>query len=743
MKTLRPMALAATLAAVCVLPVLAGPDGDPGTCDPGTPGCPLAPPQSVQVNPHPLNADGTSVEVPTSGAFVPVEVVAPMPAPRFMDPLALGLEGGSSLGRPSSSGNGTSSEIVGSDSDLQMGAGEAGSSGADGPAAGSVGAAQALALAGLGAMGVVATASPALRGQVHGRSPTVGAAGRATRVGGSRAAGSQGGNSAPKDREERMLPRASWIPGGSSATSGQGGAAKALYSIVPPPPTPSPTGTPTPPGGTPEAEQTPTPAQGGITPAVTPRPQPRGYRPGAPIQPASGLPLNTLTSKFAGMVRGFANAELRDSLISGAVGGVASLSRQAGIAAAGVVSRAAQGQLPSLERAINGSVEAIGGAVDRLSDRLNNGVQALGAKFDNATGPIGGRINAWAVGEAVTSGEGRGYLRGAWEGTVNRVRSAGAALLQPNSPRFDARVSAVGGFGAGMSLVGNLVGARTGIQAWKDVGGVGDVISGSANLVGLRSQIANVAQWASGSPAVQSASRFAGLASAAVKVSGVLSAVTGVYTAVTEYQNVRADLMSNGGRLSDNGKIAAVKAATGAAAALGGVLLLTPAAPVGGVILAVSGIASAVTWGYENRERLWNGLKAYQGVARNAATIANVVTQRAVTAVSQSPVGRAVQSVASAVSQAASSVKGFLGQVFGGGGQASSPAPRPVPQARPATPTPARPTPQPTRSAPSPTASRSPSPVRSTPSPSRSPAPRSSPPRSSAPSRSPSSRFGR
>src|SRR3990172_9489687 len=192
MKTLRGLALAAALAAVCVLPVLAGPDGGPGPCVPGTPSCPLDPPQSIQVNPHPLNADGTSVEVPTSGELVPVEVVAPMPAPRFVDPLALGSEGGSSLGRPSGSGYGTSSGIVGSDSDLQMGAGAAGSSGAGGVTAGSMGAAQALALAGLGAMGVVATASPALRGQVHGRSPVRGAAGRATRVGGSRAAGSRG-----------------------------------------------------------------------------------------------------------------------------------------------------------------------------------------------------------------------------------------------------------------------------------------------------------------------------------------------------------------------------------------------------------------------------------------------------------------------------------------------------------------------------------------------------------------------
>jgi len=509
-----------------------------------------------------------------------------------------------------------------------------------------------------------------------------------------------------------MLPRASWIPGAGSATSGQGGAAKALHSIVPPPPTPSPTGTPTPPVGTPEAEPTPTPPHGSISPVVTPTPQPRGYRPGALTSSGPSLPVNTLASKFAGMVRGFANAEYNGSLISDTASGVGSLARQAGIASVGVLSRAVHGQLPSLGRAIDNGVQAAGAAVDRAVARVDNALFSLANRVEDATSPILGRINAWAAGETLPSEQGRGLLQGAWEGVVNRVRSAGAALLKPNSPRFDARVSAVAGIGAGMSFVGNLVGARTGSQAWKDVGGVGDVVSGAANLVGLRGQIANVAQWAAGNPAVQSASRFAGLASVAVKASGVLSAVTGAYTAVTEYQNVRADLNQNGGHLSDAGRVAAARAASGALATVGGVLLLTPAAPVGGVILAVSGIVSAGAWVYENRQRLSDGLNAYRGVARNAATIASVVTQRAVTAIQQSPVGRAVQGTASAVSSAAGSVRNFLGNVFGGGSQAPSPTPRPAPRPsatstpRPTTSTPARPSPQPARSTPSPSASR-------------------------------------
>jgi hypothetical protein len=538
-----------------------------------------------------------------------------------------------------------------------------------------------------------------------------------------------------------MLPRATWLPGASGTGQGKAGMAKKTRGDKTPPPPPA-TETPTPPERTPRTGSTLTPVAGGISPVVTPTPQPRGYRPGAVVGSVPDMPWNTLGSKFAGMVRGFAQSECRDSLISDTVTGAGSLARQAGIASVGVLSRAVHGQFPSLERAINNGVQAAGAVADRAVARVDGALFSLANRVDNATSPILGRINAWAAGEATPGGESRGFLRGAWEGTVNRVRSAGAALLEPNGPRFDAKVSAVAGFGAGMSFVGNLVGARTGSQAWRDVGGVGDVISGAANLVGLRGQIANTVQWATGSPAVQSASRFAGLASVAVKASGVLSAVTGVLTMATEGSRAVEDWQRNGGRLSEQGSISAVKAVTGLASTVGGLLLLTPAAPVGGVILAASGIVSAGTWVYENRQRLWSGLQAYQGVARNAATIASVVTQRAVSAVQQSPVGRAVHSAASAVN-------GFLGRVFGGGGQASSPAPRPVPRpsptstSRPAISTPARPAPQPSRPTPSPSPSRTPSPVRSTPTPSHSSAPRSSPARPATPSRSPSTRFSR
>ena len=204
-----------------------------------------------------------------------MEVIVPMPAPAFVDPLVAGSEGaGDSADGASGSGNGASAEIAGSDGDLLMGAEEAGSSGVGSATAGSVGAAQALALAGLGAMSLVATASQGLtrlssglgRWSSLGR-PGAGSVTRGTRLGGYRGAGPRGGNGAPKEREERMLPRATWVLGANTATSGQGGAVKALYSIVPPP-TPTPiVQTPTP------TDPVPTPTYGPGTPTQTEGPQ--------------------------------------------------------------------------------------------------------------------------------------------------------------------------------------------------------------------------------------------------------------------------------------------------------------------------------------------------------------------------------------------------------------------------------------------------------------------------------------
>lgn len=396
----------------------------------------------------------------------------------------------------------------------------------------------------------------------------------------------------------------------------------------------------------------------------------------------------------------------------------------------------------SLESMINRGVQGLGGWVDERVEGVNRLVTRAGEAWDRVTGPLTDRINRWAAGEPSVGSGARGtvggFLRGAWEGARDRLDQQLAALRQPNSPEFTGRLNTAGGLAASLSLAGNIGYGITGRTGWQDAAGVGTVIGGGVDLVGLRSTVVTAVNSMRGS-------RVLATVSTVGKVSGVLSAVTGALTMATEIPRVASDLRANGGRLSEQGGIAAVKAVTGLASTVGGLLLLTPAAPVGGVILAASGIVSAGTWIYENRQRLWSGLQAYQGVARNAATIASVVTQRAIAAVQQSPVGRAVQSAASAVSSAASSVRSFLGNVFGGGSQASTSAPRPTPTAtpRPVTSTPARPAPQPTRPTPSPSPSRSPSPVRSTPAPSHSSPPRSSPARPATPSRSPSTRFGR
>ena len=75
---------------------------------------------------------------------------------------------------------------------------------------------------------------------------------------------------------------------------------------------------------------------------------------------------------------------------------------------------------------------------------------------------------------------------------------------------------------------------------------------------------------------------------------------------------------------------------------------------------------------YENRQRLWDGLKAYQGVAQNAKVIVNTVVQRA------------AEKVTSTVAEAAKSVTGFFGRLFGGGASApAQPQPTPPPTATP------------------------------------------------------------
>ena len=58
-------------------------------CPPDNPDCVLHPPQSIEVNPNPLTADGSPMEVQQPGALAPLEILAPMPAPPLLKPAPL------------------------------------------------------------------------------------------------------------------------------------------------------------------------------------------------------------------------------------------------------------------------------------------------------------------------------------------------------------------------------------------------------------------------------------------------------------------------------------------------------------------------------------------------------------------------------------------------------------------------------------------------------------------------------
>src|SRR3990170_3562185 len=86
-QIIRLLVAAAILAAlsILVLPAAAGQG-----CPPGSPGCPLPPPQSREVNPAPARADGSAVEVPKVGELAPVEITVHVLAPAFVEPAPVG-----------------------------------------------------------------------------------------------------------------------------------------------------------------------------------------------------------------------------------------------------------------------------------------------------------------------------------------------------------------------------------------------------------------------------------------------------------------------------------------------------------------------------------------------------------------------------------------------------------------------------------------------------------------------------
>jgi hypothetical protein len=84
MKALRMLVLLLLAAALC------GFAASPATdCPPGSPDCPLEPPQTIEINPHPRSADGELAPVEAPGALTPVQAVIPMPPPTYVDVVPL------------------------------------------------------------------------------------------------------------------------------------------------------------------------------------------------------------------------------------------------------------------------------------------------------------------------------------------------------------------------------------------------------------------------------------------------------------------------------------------------------------------------------------------------------------------------------------------------------------------------------------------------------------------------------
>jgi predicted double-glycine peptidase len=77
---------AAALLAALFVPLVAASAND--DCPPG--GCPIAPPQSREVNPAPAHADGSAVEVSNASELPPVEITVHVLAPTFVEPAPVG-----------------------------------------------------------------------------------------------------------------------------------------------------------------------------------------------------------------------------------------------------------------------------------------------------------------------------------------------------------------------------------------------------------------------------------------------------------------------------------------------------------------------------------------------------------------------------------------------------------------------------------------------------------------------------
>ena len=676
-------------------------------CGEGDPDCPLEPPQSEQVDPYLESADGSTAEVGSPGDVNPLEITIPRLI--FVDPVPLNSAG--------TSGAGTSS------SSTETGPSEAGVSG--------IGGATSLVMA-VVAAGAIAATAPSVLGtgklsiiRGGGFTPTSGSvASQGAGTGGSSimgggqgvgASGAGGQTSWGAGRSANVFPtegatfsrgtygqppkgsvynqgilepgasagrRPSGVEIGGPAEAGVGGE----YGLG---------------GGKRDGEQ-----DSVLLPRATwiPRHPPT---PEPPIDPDDGNDIDELriAGKVGSVVRGLSNAELKAQLVSTGIGAVFSPVRQAAIIGSNLIGSTARRGLTGLSDGIHYGANVLGNATERIGNKIDDGLQSLFARADGFINRrFLGPVNKWAVGELgqdfIEQGGVRGAASNLWRGAVARVKGFGQSLTQPNSTSFNAKLNIAGGFGASLSALARLQNGRTDLQGWADAAGVGDLISGGANLVGLRGRVAEMFGNSAARQAVSTASRWAPLAQTVVKASGVLAFVTGGISAINQTKIAVADYREHG-EFTRTGKFAVARAGAGALASLGGLLLITPAAPLGGVLLATSGIISATTWMAENWDRFKPGLEAYKGVYENAKTIVTTTATRVVNNVRDrvtktvatahdvvrnttsrvvSTVSQAVQNVSSTVSNAVDNAvdkaKSFFGNLFGSN---ASPAPAPDP----------------------------------------------------------------
>ncbi|MGQ9561851.1 MAG: hypothetical protein ACUVWA_15275, partial [Candidatus Oleimicrobiaceae bacterium] len=231
-------------------------------------------------------------------------------------------------------------------------------------------------------------------------------------------------------------------------------------------------------------------------------------------------------SRLGTSLRGFALSEEREGLISGMVAAASQ-------ALAGTTRAVAQIRLPqlSLEQGINSLVQRLGRGVDRAVAGIHRRIMTMGNSLDSiANGRLLRPVNSWASGELgreiASQGGIRGVLRNAWDDLGERAQGIGQPLRRPNSPQFTARLNLASGVSALTSLAATIAFGRTGQQAWRDVAGVSDLVGAGLALVGLRGTLAEMSGRRVLPQVARAATRFAGLARAAVRVSGALSAVT-------------------------------------------------------------------------------------------------------------------------------------------------------------------------------------------------------------------------